>query len=192
MKRHALIVVAALSFGFGPQDDELNWGYAMSPASFRDGSATLEQIKAWIAGNNSYLPVAPKWEVVEKDLDFDGRADLLISDGRLGGSGGSVYSVFLRTPQGFRYIAVILGWIRGIPVERGQPSRFVTGHSLRSGQALVQLAELRTDGLHRVAKASVAAGDSGTSEGNRLYRELMESATISPETLRRVFGASGG
>jgi hypothetical protein len=53
---------------------------------------------------------------------------------------------------------------------------------------LVQLAELREDGLHRLVRSTVRAGDSGTEEGNRLYNELMDAKAVSSETLTKVFG----
>jgi hypothetical protein len=59
-----------------------------------------------------------------------------------------------------------------------------------SGRAHVRLAVLNPDGLHQLATAILAAGDSGTAEGNRLYRELMSAELVSPETLRHVFGSA--
>jgi hypothetical protein len=64
----------------------------------------------------------------------------------------------------------------------------VIGSSLGAGTALVQLAELREDGLHRIARGTLAAGDSGTDEGNRLFEELFRAGVVSSETLRTVFG----
>jgi hypothetical protein len=58
-----------------------------------------------------------------------------------------------------------------------------------TGRVHVRLAELTPDGLHQVAAAILAAGDSGTTDGNRLYRDLMSAEVVSAETLRQVFGA---
>jgi hypothetical protein len=47
---------------------------------------------------------------------------------------------------------------------------------------------LDADGIHEVAKAQIAAGDSGTEEGNRIADELFGEKPVSAEVLRRVFG----
>ena len=162
------------------------------PADLRNGTATIEQIRAWMRTETLYLfPGIPAEQVTfpvrEQDLDFDGIRDVLI-ERHGGGSGGRVYSTFLATSRGYRFIGTFLGAIRPLPVERGQRSRFVIATSMGSGSVHVRLAELYPDGLYQVAVAMLAAGDSGTAEGNRLYRELMSAEVVSPETLRQVFG----
>jgi hypothetical protein len=161
---------------------------AKLPPEFLNGTATLEQIKTWIAAENSYLPGQPTWELEEQDLDLDGVYDLLISDTRLGGSGGNPYIAFIRTPAGYRCIGCFLGSIRTLPLEAGHLPRLVTSSAMGSSTSEIQLLELRPHGLYLLASAELAAGDGGTEEGNRDWNELFESKTVSTETLRKIFG----
>ena len=113
---------------------------------FRTGTATLDQIKAWPEKNNSHVFGQPEWQIEEQDLDLDGIRDSLIADKRLSGSGGNEYSVFLRRPNGFRYVGDVFGRIRTLPQQPGQPFQFVIAHNEGSGNGLAELAELRPDG----------------------------------------------
>lgn len=175
-------------------EPDLNETYVIRPPDeARDGTATLDQIRAWMVEEFLYmfpgrLPAdSIPFEVQSRDLDLDGVADILV-DLRRGGSGGGVYAAFLTTRLGYRFIATFQGGIRTLPSEQGLPVWMVIGSSLGSGTALVQLAELREDGLHRIARGTLAAGDSGTDEGNRLFEELFRAGVVSSETLRTVFG----
>jgi hypothetical protein len=153
----------------------------------------MEQIKAWMAQESLHLfPGFPAGNITleteKQDLDLDGIADVLVSNPHQGGSGGKVYSAFLTTPRGYRYIATFQGRIRTLPAASGGRIRAVIATAFGAGTALVQLAELRGDGLHRLVRSTVRAGDSGTEEGNRLYNELMNAKVVSSETLTKVFG----
>jgi hypothetical protein len=160
----------------------------------------MEQIMLWMHAEKLYNPRIPDavvdFPVRELDLDFDGINDVLI-DRQTGGQSGGVHSAFLSTSRGFRFIGTFFGTIRPLRVEPGQRIRFVIGSAMGSDRSHVRLAESRADGLHQLATAILAAGDSGTAEGNRVYRELMSAEVVSAEILRLVFGlailpASGG
>jgi hypothetical protein len=175
----------ALTSGGAAQASRLNERFAKSPPALQDGTATIELVKGWLARDATYLSGPPSWVTREQDLDLDGIADLLIADPRLSGSGGSSYAAFLRTPHGFRFLGDFVGSIRALRSMRGH---VVIATASGSGFADLQLAEIRSDGFHRLASVRLAAGDSGTEDGNRLYRELMRSDAVSVELLRRVFG----
>jgi hypothetical protein len=164
-------------------------GTTAPPKEFRYGTGTLDQAKAWVtAVDGEYLPPEVKTElrIEERDLDLDGSPDVLIA---LVGWGRFGYRAFLRTPTGLQYIGGFpAGLIRSLPAEGDEPVRCIIRYSLGAGLSFIELAELRPDGLHRRARASLAAGDGGTPEGNRLANALMESKTVSRETLQRVFG----
>ncbi len=164
---------------------DLNQKVSRSPKEFRKGTATLAQIKDWIARN---LPGQPRWFTSERDLDQDGIPDLLIADDRNSGTGGHAFEAFLRTPEGFRYIGEFSEPYRTLPPVAGHLRFVIAGH-ISAGEIGVALVELRPDGLHRLASAAVAAGDQGTAEGNRLADELLRAPTVSMKTLRLLFGA---
>jgi hypothetical protein len=171
----------------GPEvvaSDDLNSKVATSPREFREGTATLKQIKSWIAQED---PGEPKWIIEEPDLDLNGMPDLLVADDRNTGTGGRNYEAFLRTKSGFRYVGELGSAIRPLPAVGGHARVVMAGH-ISAGEVGVALAELRPNGLHRLASAVLAAGDQGTVEGSRLCDELMTAPTVSVEILRLIFG----
>ncbi len=167
--------------------DDLNSRVATSPDDLRDGTATLDQIEAWMAREWA-APGEPRWVIDQPDLDSDGTADLVVADDRFTGTGGRNWQAFVRTPRGFRYIGELASGIRPLPAFGGHPRVVMAGH-ISAGEVGVALAELRDDGLHRLASAVLAAGDQGTAEGNRLFNELMLAPTVSVEVLRMIFGS---
>jgi len=176
-----------------PADRDLNAEVARSPRECRDGTATLDEIKAWIAAAPGLADVQPRFVIRETDLDRDGTTDLLIADDRLSGSAGRVYHVFLKAIRGFRYVGNLWSMFwhapRPLPAVAGHP-RIVMPGNCGAGCVFVGLAELRQDGLHLLALAEIAAGDQGNAEGNALFEELLRAPTVSTETLRSVFGSS--
>ena len=162
------------------------------PRALRNGTATIEQVRAWMRAEHvNVYPEVPveqvPFPVRELDLDFDGTSDLLMQRYAQRSEGGA-NSAFLTTPRGYRFIGSFYGTIRPLPVEPGQRSRFVIASAMGNNRVHVRLAELNEDGLQQVSAAILAAGDSGTVEGNRLYRELVAAEVVSPETLSQVFG----
>jgi hypothetical protein len=162
------------------------------PESLRNGTAVIEQVRVWMLAEhvNVYPEVAVDqvtFPAREVDLNLDGTVDILMARYTTG-QGDRPQSAFLSTPRGYRYVGTFNGSIRPLAVESGQRNRFVIASAMGSDRVHVRLAELRPDGLHQLATAILAAGDSGSVEGNRLYRELMTAAVVEPETLRNVFG----
>jgi dienelactone hydrolase len=175
-----------------PAAQPMNATMVPLPADLRNGTATIEQVRAWMEAEHlQVLPEVPVGQVTfplrEQDLDLDGTTDALI-ERHATGPGEGPLSAFLTTSRGYRFIGTFYGTIRGLAVEPGQRSRFLIAGAMGSGRAHMRLAELRPDGLHQVATAILTAGDSGTAEGNRLYRDLMSSDVVSPEAVRQVFG----
>jgi hypothetical protein len=165
------------------------------PTELRNGTATIAQVRAWMQAEHSNvypeIPIAQvPFAVQEQDLDLDGISDLMM-DRYTQRSDGGPRSAFLRTARGYRFIGTFYGTIRPLPVERGQRSRFVLASAMRTGSVHVRLAELDPDGLHQLAAAILATGDSGTAEGNRLLSELVSAEVIASGTLRQVFGEHG-
>lgn len=165
--------------------DDLNSKVAKSPEGFQNGTASLDQIKVWFARE---FPGEPRrWVIEEPDLDLDGTPDLLVADDQFTGTGGRNYEAFLRTRLGFRYIGELGSEIRPVPAVGGHARIVMAGH-MSAGEAGVALAEIRQDGLHRLASAAIAAGDQGTAEGNHIFEKLMRAHTVSLDILRLVFG----
>lgn len=165
--------------------DDLNLKVATSPQEFRNGKATLDQIKVWLLAQK--VPGEPIWVIEEPDLDLDGTPDLPVADDRYTGTGGRNYEAFIRTKLGFRYIGELASEIRPIPAFGGRARLVMAGH-MSAGETDVALVEIRQDGLHRLASAAIAAGDQGTAEGNRIIEKLMREPEVSLEILRLVFG----
>ncbi len=185
-------VAAGLLAGPSAAAQPMNGTMTPLPGALRNGTATMEQIRAWMQAEHvNVWPEIPveqvPFTVQEKDLDSDGINDVLMQRyARTSGTGA--HSAFLSTSRGYRFIGTFFGDIRPLRVESGQRNRFVIVSAMGSGRAHVRLAELQPDGLHQVATAILSAGDSGSAEGNRLYRELMSVDVVSAETLRQVFG----
>jgi dienelactone hydrolase len=171
----------------------MNGSATRLPGSFRNGTGTIEQVREWMRAEYlSMFPETPvdqiKLPITEQDLDFDGTPDLLMQRYE-GALGEKLHSAFLITPRGYRLIGTFYGDIRPLRVEAGRPGRFIVASAMGSGRVHVRLAELQADGLQQTATAILTAGDSGTVEGNRLYRALMFGETVSAEVLTRVFGS---
>lgn len=159
------------------------------PAELRNGSATLEQAKAWVATEVArMLPGSPPPEIAvgaeQPDVDQDGTPDLLIEHPGLGGTGGAVYSAFLTTPTGYRYIGGLLGSL--VPVERvrGEAPRILIRTRLGADCAIVELMELGPDGMRRVGQKALTA----TNEGIRNHRALLGQLPASADAVQAVFG----
>jgi dienelactone hydrolase len=177
-----------------PAAQPMNGTVTGLPRELRNGTATIEQVRAWMQAEHvKVFPEIPVEQVTfavrEQDLDFDGIIDVLMQR-YVTGSGEGPYSAFLTTSRGYRFIGTFYGAIRPLPVELGQPSRFVIASAMGSARMHVRFAELKPDGLHQVATAILAAGDSGTVDGNRLYRELMSAQVVSWQTLSQIFGSA--
>ena len=171
--------VPGLLLGPTPAAQPMNSTMIPLPESLRNGTAPVEQIGAWIhAEHKNVYPEIPidsaPFRTRELDLDLDGVNDRTMQRyGRT--SAGGAHSAFLKTPRGYRFIGSFVGDIRPLPLVAGQRGRFVVTSPMGSGKVHVRLAELRADGLHQLATAILAAGDSGSAEGNRLYRDLMSA-----------------
>jgi dienelactone hydrolase len=176
-----------------PATQPMNRTATPLPRDLRNGTATMEQVRDWMqAEHRKVFPEIPVEQVSlpirEEDLDLDGIGDVLI-DRYVTGSSSRPTSTFLKTPRGYRFIGTFHGTVRPLAAESGQRSRFVIASAMGTSRMHLRLAELQADGLHQAAAAILTAGDSGSVEGNQLYREVMSADVVSPETLRKVFGS---
>lgn len=165
------------------------------PQQLRDGTATIDEARAWVIGNSRGQGPGLSDEQVlsgsrSQDLDLDGRNDLLLTTVG-GGSAGLAYEAFVATTSGYRHIGGFLGAIAPVARVQGSPPRLVVAASVGGGCAIVRLMQLDSDGMHEVARKSLAAGDSGTDEGRRLYRALFGAQPASDATVREIFGGPG-
>lgn len=188
----ALAVALAVAGAVHAQDSSGSFGVSRDvPANLRDGTATLEDATSWIFREaGQAFPGTPDDQIPRgsrtPDLNLDGRPDLLVET-LGGGSGGAAYAAFLATETGYRYIGGFQGGI--VPVARmeGAAPRVVISSNAGGGCSVVQLVELKP-GMHRLARRSLAAGDSGTDEGRRLYRALFGAGIAPQSAAREVFG----
>jgi hypothetical protein len=174
-----------------PQSDALLKGDTpVVPAEFKNGSASLKQVKAWSVSLLSD-PSKQSLEIIEKDLNQDGTNDLLVAEKGMAGTGGNSYLAFERTPRGYHYWGHLgFGAIRVLPKDESHQQKILTWWHLSAGEGGVTLVILDKDGFHEIANATVYAGDSGTEEGNRIADNLFGTNKVSQETLRQLFGKS--
>ena len=159
------------------------------PAEFKNGTASLEQVKAWSASQLSILWNQPHLEIMERDLNQDGTNDLLIAETHMGGTGGNSYLAFERTPKGYRYLGdLAFGAMRVLPKDESHHQKILTYWHLSCNEGTVALLILDATGFHEFKHTTIHPGDSGTEEGNKIYEELFGTNIVSPETLRLLFG----
>jgi hypothetical protein len=99
-----------------------------------------------------------------------------------------VYSVFIGSSKGFRYVGEFQGEIRALPVEKDKPVRFVIARFADDNKMRLDLAELQPAGLHRLAKAEMVTGGCEARD-NPSFTEMMCGKTVSTEAVKKVFGA---
>ena len=185
----AALILCGCAHTYPSSDAALKGDQLKVPREFINGTASLAQAKAWTASLLSEPNAEPTLEIVEEDLNQDGTKDLLVAETHRAGTGGNSYLAFETTPKGYRYLGELFyGALRVLPKERTGSQKMLTMSCLGSGDCTVQLTMLDADGFHEVAKAEIAAGDSGTDEGNRLADALFRAETVSPEILKQVFG----
>jgi hypothetical protein len=187
-----LLAVALICGGcihtYPPDDAVMKGDEPVVPSEFKNGTASLKQVKDWSASLLSDLNGKPSLEMLAEDLNQDGTNDLLVAEEKMAGTGGNNYLAFEKTPAGYRYIGNLgFGAIRVLPKDESHQQKILTWWHLSSGEGVVALVILDQNSFHEVAHATVYAGDSGTEEGNRIASELFGTNAISPETLRQIF-----
>jgi hypothetical protein len=160
------------------------------PREFRSGTATLPDVYAWSASLLNWNESAdyPPLDSLKLDIDGDAVAELFVSQPAHAGNGGNAYLAFQQSRRGFRYLGRLgFGRIRPAPADSGGRARAVTSWRLGAGELELTLWALTAEGLREVAKCSLlGAGDSGTTEGNRL-RDLLFQSELTDDTLRILF-----
>jgi len=185
----AIFALAGCVHRYAP-DDALGKGdEPFVPAEFRNGTASLKQVKAYASSLLGYLGGQSSLEMMEADLNQDGTRDLLVADDSGAGSGGNVYLAFAKTPTGYRYLGDLsFGALRVLPKDASGKQKMLTMSCAGSGNCTVFLVVLDASGFHEVARAYLAAGDSGTNEDNRTADELFGTNQVSAALLAKVFG----
>jgi len=161
------------------------------PREFRRGTATLPDVYAWSSAllNWDESVRYPPLQSLEVDVDGDTVAELFISQRAHAGNGGISYLVFQRRGSGFRYLgSLAFSGIRPAPKDIQGRCRVVTTWRLGAGTIGVTLWAVTPEGFRKVAARELAAGDSGTEEGNRLAALLFESGAVTEDALQTVFG----
>ena len=158
------------------------------PRKLRSGSASLQDVYAWA---NSLLGTNYPLKTIQTDLFHDGSDVLFVAQPGWGGTGGSVYFAFRRTPKGWRFLGDI--WFGGFrvlsPDPEGRP-RILASSSAGGGRCSVSLYVLERNGFHEtMTRKNLPCGDSAHAEGqDQLYGLLFDSKTVTQESLQLVFG----
>ena len=174
-----------------PEDDSWGKGIPLKvPAEFREGTATLEQAKAWCRalvvsssfGNGHVI------EVEHRELVPGGEQAIVVFDPSCGGSGGrGPQLIFSRTPTGLKFLGDLSGsWRAAPPDALGRP-RLVGYWRLGGGEGKASLIVLTSRGFVPVAHVDASGGDGAADEQKRTWRTLFEE-TVSQKTLAATFG----
>lgn len=169
-----------------PQNDSLRKGQVLKiPREFRNGTATLNQAKAWA---NSILMGKGRIKVDERELIPGGQKALFICDTSNAGSGGNSFLVFARGSKGLRYLGSLGGYARAVPPDPLGKPRLVAYWRWGGGQGQASLVLLTPNGFATIA-ATHASGDDGASKDDkRTYHLLFGKAPVSQNTLVAIFG----
>ncbi len=174
-----------------PDDDSWGKGTPLKvPAEFREGTATLEQAKAWCRamvvgssfGNGHVI------EVEHRELVPGGEQAVVVFDPSCGGSGGrGPQLIFSRTPTGLKFLGDLSGsWRAAPPDALGRP-RLVGYWRLGGGEGKASLIVLTSRGFVPVAHVDASGGDGAADEQKRTWRTLFEEP-VSQKTLAATFG----
>ena len=171
-----------------PTDDALLKGEAFRvPQEFQNGTASVEQAKAWsnslLMGNGSIL-------TEERELVPGDRPAIFISDSSTAGTGGNNYMVFNRTNTGLRYLGEIdFGVCRAVPPDASRNPRLVTYWHLGCAEGDMTLWLLSSHGFTALKSITIHAGDSGTDEGNRIFETIFGTKPIADGAVDAAFSA---
>jgi hypothetical protein len=170
-----------------PTDDSLRKGEALDvPREFQNGTATLDQAKAW---SNSLLEGTGPIATEEHELIPNGKTALFICDESNAGTGGNFYLVFDRTRTGLQYLGEIdFGTCCAVPPDAMKNPRLVTYWGLGASEGTLTLWVLTKSGFTEEKSITIHAGDNGTDEGTRIYEEFFESKRVANGTVAAVFG----
>jgi len=172
-----------------PEDDSWGKGTLSVPAEFREGTATLEQAKAWCRALvvGSSLGKGHVIEVKQRELVPGGEQAVVVFDPSCGGSGGrGPQLIFARTPRGLRFLSDLSGsWRAAPPDALGRPR--LVGYWRLGGEGKASLIVLTSGGFVPVAHVDASGGDGAADEQKRTWRTLFEEP-VSQKTLAATFG----
>jgi hypothetical protein len=146
----------------GPIADIVEW----AKANMRSGS-DLEQ----------GLP-SLNLRVFPLDIDHDGIPEVFVATIKLHGNGGGPYEVFKKKKGHYWRLGSIDGSSEGctksLPLSAEGRPRILTWLRGGAGGGVALTWENRRNRFYMVSKEEIHAGDSGTKEGNRRFKELFE------------------
>lgn len=164
------------------------------PDAIQSGTASMQEARRWV--NEGALNAIPgllledlPFASVEQDIDLDGKSDLLLETVG-GGSGGRAYAAFLNTGIGYRYVGGFQGRIQPVSRAAGAPPRMVIATGNGSGRSIVQLVELRSAGLYRLAQKGIETRDSSTGEENVPFAAVFSGSAASESAVSEIFGSA--
>ncbi len=175
-----------------PEDD--SWGKGdvrVVPSEFVDGTATLEQAKAWVRAGivGSCLGNGAVIDVDERELVPGGEKATFISDPSGRGTGGNNYTIFAHSPRGLRYLGGLFGGgCRSVPPDSQGRPRLVNYHRSGGGEGNAYLVVLTEKGFVNVARVDASGDDGATEEKKRVFETLFGKKPVSEETLVAIFG----
>jgi hypothetical protein len=163
------------------------WQLSLPPECV-NGTASRERVLAWFKPgmDSEYADANPQLDLVEEDLNRDGLPELLLGDRHMYGTGGPFYFVFLHTPSGYRYFGILSGGFRVLPKETSTDPEIVTSWHMSAEESTVTLIAVRPGGFHQLAQFE----SKGCDEGDEIIADLFDSKTVSPQTLKKYFGAN--
>ena len=175
-----------------PSDDSLGKGdVAYVPPEFRNGTATLDQAKAWARALFTGMAGRGEIETEECDLTPAGRRAWFISDRSLEGvvGGNNSYMVFDQTPKGLRYLGEVSGYARPVPSDVSGNPRLVTYWHLGADDGTLTLWSLTSTGFESTKVLRIHPSDnSGTEESKRIYDGFFGPAPVTEELVEATFG----
>jgi hypothetical protein len=176
------------------QEDNYNISFGQGlPVEMQNGSATAGQILEYFRTTDHsdqvvVTPDTPNPAHVDRDLDLDGRLDLLV-EGSGGGSAGREWFAFLATASGgYRYIGRFLGRISPVAGKRVDPPLVVIGTSNGAQTVVTQLVAIRPEGLQMIARKEIMLVDCGPDELLRMISALLDRPTTPMSVVREAFG----
>lgn len=169
-----------------PPDDSLRKGEPRVPPEFRNGTASLDQARAWA---KVMLDGSGEIRVAEEELIPGGRKGIFIYNTSLGGSGGNFFMVFDKTPNGFLYLGdLYFGKYWASPPDAKGHLRAVTYWHMSVSEGILSLWVRKGSAYKEVRKITVHPGYDWTTEDKRIYNSLSSGNHVSDSWIETTFG----
>ncbi|MCL2648918.1 MAG: hypothetical protein FWD61_18290 [Phycisphaerales bacterium] len=198
--RFALLIFAACIFSTCtapiktyPESDAFFKGDTFTvPPEFQNGTATLEQAKAWARSLMSD-PNVTDGNIHADPYDFlpAPRHTILLWDPCNGGTGGNTYMVFEITPNGLKYLGSVGNHPSLVAPDSHNRPRFVTYWRLGAVGGDLILYVLTSNGIRQLACKTIEPhnNDHDVADNNAddLLRESLFTPPVSADLIARTF-----